>query len=121
MSKSMVTNYEKNSVFSGTPTTTKHHLLFGTAMRSLADQDGLWIPVLDREHNMSSKGTINQIHGNPAAENLSKIAGQLAFERIVLAKKLANANKDGLEIKSAEEWMDEAREVFRTRYGRSYL
>ena len=121
MSKSMVTNYEKNSVFSGTPTTTKHHLLFGTAMRSLADQDGLWIPVLDREHNMSSKGTINQIHGNPAAENLSKIAGQLAFERVWLAKKLANVNKDGLDEQTVDEWLEEARESFRKRYGRSYL
>ena len=121
MSKSMVTNYEQYSVFSGTPTTTHHHLCFGRGMRELAEQDGLWIPVLDREHNMSSKGTINQIHGNPAAEALSKIAGQLAFERVYLAKKLANVNKDGLDEQTVDEWLEEAREAFRKRYGRSYL
>ena len=121
MSKSMVTNYEQYSVFSGTPTTTRHHLCFGRGMRELAEQDGLWIPVLDREHNMSSKGTINQIHGNPAAEALSKIAGQLAYERVYLAKKLANVNKDGLDEQTVDEWLEEAREAFRKRYSRSYL
>ena len=121
MSKSMVTNYEQYSVFSGTPTTTRHHCVFGRGMRELADQDGLWIPVLDSEHNMSPKGTINQIHGNPAAEALSKIAGQLAYERVYLAKKLANVNKDGLDEQTVDEWLEEARESFRKRYSRSYL
>ena len=121
MSKSIVTNYEQYSSFSGSPAECRHHLLFGRGMRDLAEEDGAWIPLLNREHNMSSKGTINQIHGNPAAEALSKIAGQLAYERRYLAKKLAEVNEKGLDVQSAEEWEEEARESFRKRYGRSYL
>ena len=115
MMKSRVTEYEQYSVFSGTPTNTHHHLLFGRGIRDLAKKDGIWIPVTDAEHNMSSKGTINQIHGNPAAEKLSKIAGQLSWERIWLADQLA---KEG---KNSDEWMREAREAFRKRYHESYL
>lgn len=121
MSKSIVTNYEQYSAFSGRPAECTHHLLFGGAIRKLADEDNLTIGLTNAEHNMSSKGTINQIHGNPAAESLSKIAGQLAWERVYLAKKLANVNKDGLDEQTVEEWLDEAREAFRKRYGKSFL
>ena len=115
MKKSKVTDYEQYSVFSGVPTNTHHHLLFGRGIRDLADKDGIWIPVTDAEHNMSSKGTINQIHDNPAAEKLSKIAGQLAWERIWLADQLVEKGKN------SDEWMREARESFRKRYGQSFL
>jgi len=110
-SKSIVTNYENISVFSGTPTTTRHHLLFGRGIRNLAEKDGAWIPVTDSEHNMSPNGTINQIHGNPAAEKLSKIAGQLAWERNYLIDKYGDF----------DELSRECREAFRKRYHESYL
>jgi hypothetical protein len=117
--KSKVTEYEQYSVFSGTPTSTRHHLLFGRGIRNLAEQDGIWIPVTDAEHNMSSKGTINQIHGNPAAEKLSKIAGQLAWERAWIISQAA------LPFESEDEAYDrlsrECREAFRKRYGQSFL
>ena len=113
--KSRVTEYEQYSVFSGVPTSTRHHLLFGRGIRNLAEQDGIWIPVTDAEHTMSICGTINQIHGNPAAEKLSKIAGQLSWERIWLADQLAKKGKN------SDEWMREAREAFRKRYQKSYL
>lgn len=119
MSKSIVTKYENFSAFSGTPTTTRHHLLFGRGIRSLAEKDGVWIPLLDSEHDMSSNGVKFQVHDNPAAEKLSKIAGQLAWERKYLADKLAS--DENLGHQSAEDWMDEAREAFRARYGESYL
>lgn len=119
MKKSKVTEYEQYSVFSGTPTSTRHHLLFGRGIRNLAEQDGIWIPVTDAEHNMSSKGTIHQIHGNPAAEKLSKIAGQLAWERAFLISQMA------LPFESEDEAFDrlsrECREAFRRRYQKSYL
>ena len=119
MKKSKVTEYEQYSVFSGVPTSTRHHLLFGRGIRNLAEQDGIWIPVTDAEHNMNSKGTINQIHSNPAAEKLSKIAGQLAWERNYLIKQLA------LPFESEEDAFDrvsnECREAFRKRYGQSFL
>jgi len=117
--KSKVTDYEEYSVFSGTPTRTQHHLLFGRGIRDLADKDGIWIPVTDAEHNMSSKGTIHQIHDNPAAEKLSKIAGQLAWERNYLISQMA------LPFESEDEAFDrlsrECREAFRKRYSKSFL
>ena len=111
MKKSKVTDYEQYSVFSGVPTCTRHHLLFGRGIRNLAEQDGIWIPVTD--------GTINQIHGNPAAERLSKIAGQIAWERAWMISQAA------LPFESEDEAYDrlsrECREAFRKRYGQSFL
>lgn len=112
MSKSTVTKYETTSAFSGTPTNVRHHLLFGKGIRPLAEEDGIWIPLTDAEHNMSPRGTINQVHDNPAAEKLSKIAGQLAWERNYLIKKYELPFDD---------LSEEAREAFRKRYGKSYL
>ena len=117
--KSIVTRYEKYSAFSGSPMECIHHLLFGKGIRKLADDDGIWIPLLDREHNMSPNGIKFQIHENPAAEKLSKIAGQLAWERKYLADKLAS--DENLGHQSSDDWMDEAREAFRRRYGESWL
>lgn len=107
MSKSIITEYEQFSVFSGTPADCRHHLLFGRGHRNLAEADGVWIPLMNREHNLSSNGTIHQVHGNPAAEKLSKIAGQLAWEKEYYRKQLGED--------------DPAREAFRGRYGKSYL
>ena len=119
--KSIVTNFTEFSVFSGTPTNTMHHLIFGTSLRRLADEDMLVIPVTDSEHNMSSQGNEYQIHHNPVDEKLSKMLGQMAWEKNYLAKKLARVNEDGLDIQTIEEWSDEARNEFRKRYGVSFL
>lgn len=112
MSKSILTNYENYSVFSGTPADAKHHCIFGNGLRTLAEKDGLWIPLTNAEHNMSPNGLIYQIHENPAAEALSKICGQLAWEKEYLARM---CEIPFYEVK------EEAREAFRKRYGRSYL
>lgn len=109
MSKSVVTNYEDISAFSGAPTECIHHLIFGRGLRELADIHGLWIPLTNAEHNMSAKGTINQIHGNPAAEKLSKMLGQIAFEKEYYRKQLYNGDEDP------------AREKFRKVFNKSYL
>jgi hypothetical protein len=122
MSKSIITRYEDYSIFSGTPRECIHHCIFGNGLRQLADTDGVWIPLLNREHNASSKGTIYQIHGNPAAEKFSKMLGQTAWESQYLAYKLEQAAIDGSLIeKTADEWRDKAREEFRKRYGQSWL
>ena len=112
MSKSIITKFENISAFSGVPKECDHHLIFGRGLRELADADGLWIPLLNREHNLSPKGTIYQIHGNPAAEKLSKMLGQVAWEKHYIAEKYSVPFED------IEE---EAREAFRDRYGISYL
>lgn len=119
--KSILTKYENNSAFSGTPKECDHHLVFGRfgAWRTLSEKYGLKIPLLNKEHNFSDTGTLNQIHHNSAAEHLSKMLGQVAFEEYYLAQKLAES--EGLGHQSAEDWMDEAREEFRRVFGECFL
>ncbi len=112
MKKSSVTKYNQYSAFSGRPAECQHHLIFSNGLHKLADEDGLIIGLTNDEHNMSPRGTINQVHDNPAAEKLSKIAGQLAWERNYLIKKYELPFDD---------LSEEAREAFRKRYGRSFL
>lgn len=103
--KSIVTEYEGISAFSGFPAECQHHLCFGNGLRKLSDEDGLYIPLTHSEHNMGRFG----IHGHPAAEKLSKMLGQMAWEKEYLVKQLPEGMKE------------EAREQFRKRYGISYL
>lgn len=107
--RSIVTKYTDISAFSGAPAECRHHLCFGVGKREIAEQEGLWIPLTNSEHNMSSNGLIYQIHSNPAAEKLSKMCGQLAFEKEFYRKKCIDGNDDP------------AREVFRKMMGESYL
>lgn len=108
MKKSIVTKDMHISVFSGEPAECTHHLISGSGTRKLADKDGLTIPLTNNEHNIATHPE-DRIHGNPRAEDLSKIAGQLAYEKEYYRKQLFD--KD----------MDPARDEFRLRYGRSYL
>jgi len=117
--KSKVTAFNEYSAFSGSPAECQHHLIFGRGLHNLADEDGLIIGLLNKEHNMSSTGTINQIHGNPVAEKLSKMLGQAIWERNYLIGQLE------LPFEGKEESFDrisgECRAAFMARYGRSYL
>lgn len=88
--------------FCGRPAECTHHLIFGSD-RKKADEDGLTIPLCDRCHNMGP--LLDRIHDNPAAEKLSKMLGQTIYEK--------NKIQEG---KTEEE----ARELFRKRYGRSW-
>lgn len=108
MSKSIITEYENISAFSGAPAECQHHCIFGVGKRELADREGLWIPLTNAEHNMSSNGLVLQIHGNPAAEKLSKMVGQLAFEKNYYKNKCGEKE-------------DPAREAFRKIFKESYL
>lgn len=112
--KSIVTKYLNISAFSQRAAECVHHLVFGSGKRKLADEDGLTIPLCHDEHNMGQ--ICDRIHGNPAAEKLSKMLGQVAWESCYLAKKLAE-----LTGQSASDLTSEAREAFRKRYGQSYL
>lgn len=106
-SRSVITNYENISVISGQPRECRHHLIFGQGKREKAEADGLWIPLTNKEHNMATY-RFEQIHGNPRAEYLSKLAGQLAFEKEFYRRQLWDADQDP------------ARDAFRARYGESY-
>ena len=105
--KSIVTEFEDISAFSGAPAECTHHLIFGRGMRELADQDGLTIPLTNAEHNMSPNGQRWQVHENAPAEALSKMVGQLAWEKHKIAEEGCSEH--------------EARELFRKRYGISFL
>ena len=95
----MITKYEKYCIICGTPTNTVHHLVFGRGKRNLADQDGLTAPMCPLCHE--------ELHNKSAVANaLSRIAGQLEFEKQQVAKGKS---------------FDDAREEFRKRYGVSYL
>lgn len=101
---SILTKYTENCMFCGKPTTEEHHFIFGFGVRKLADEDGVKGPACRWCH---TTGTIGQkIHDNPMAEKLSKMCGQLAWEKHEVAAGMTE---------------DEAREAFRKRYGVSYL
>ena len=85
---SSITEYTQFCLICGTPATDPHHCLSGSD-RKHADEDGLVIPVCRMCHKF--------IHDNPKALTMSKIIGQLAYER------------------------EHTREEFRARYRHSYL
>lgn len=107
MTKSIITEYEDVSAFSAAPAECRHHLVYGRGLRELADQDGLWIPLTNAEHNMNPMGERYQIHGNFPAEKLSKMLGQVAWEKHTMFTTGCTEH--------------EARLFFRQRYGISYL
>lgn len=109
--RSAVTEYTEISAFSGRPAEARHHLVYGRGIRELAEEDLLWIPLTHAEHNMSPEGIPYQIHGNPAAEKLSKMLGQAIFE-----KEYYRHYNDLFKFDE-----DISREAFRKRYGISYL
>ena len=100
----IVTKYNNCCIFCGRPTEEEHHLLFGRGIRELAEEDGIKVPICDGCHTMNP--VAQKIHNNTSAERLSKIAGQLAWEKHCVA---------------AGESEENARELFLKRYGRSYL
>lgn len=79
MSKGIVTDYPEICFICGRPSEAEHHLVFGTAGRELSEKDGLKVPVCNNCHNMGE--ILKRIHGNPMAERMSKIIGQLAWEK----------------------------------------
>lgn len=95
----MITEYKENCVICGKRAEEVHHLVFGRGIRELADKDGLTCPLCRKCHH--------EIHYNSTCAKMSKIIGQLEFEK--------NYIDDGRASKEL------AREQFRKRYGRSYL
>lgn len=98
-------------------------LVFGTAGRELSEKDGLKVPVCNDCHNMGD--ILCRIHGNPMAERMSKIIGQLAWEKEYALQKadefarIIDADRKEGEIKQVIH--KGGRETFRKRYGCSYL
>lgn len=93
----MITKYENYCLICGRPRTEVHHLIMGTSGRKLADEDGLTIPLCNKCHN--------DMHMNTTCNQLSKILGQMAWE-----KEFYRRGHEG-----------DAREAFRKRFGKSYI
>ena len=102
--RSILTEYQYNCAITGRTSECEHHLIFGKGMRNLAEEDGLKLPLTNDVHNMA--GGKNQLHDNPVAEALSKMLGQVAWEK----QKIIEGHDPNL-----------VREEFRKRYGKSYL
>lgn len=64
---------------------------------------------------MSPNGQRYQVHENPPAEALSRMLGQMAWEKQYLLNELDYTNYGKKQV------LKEAREAFRDRYGISYL
>lgn len=112
MTKNIVTSYMGISTVSGVQAEEKHHLIWGRggALRSLADEDGLIMPLTTREHTGAAGGkVIERIHDNPMAEHLSKMLGQIAWEKEFYRRMTVAGDADP------------ARNAFRKRYGESFL
>lgn len=104
----IVTKHKEICFICGRKAEAEHHLIFGTAGRELSEKDGLKAPICNNCHNMGK--ILMRIHDNPMAERMSKIIGQLAWERKYILDRSGNQKLDV-----------ESRERFRKRYGRSYL
>lgn len=76
----------------------------------------LKVPVCNNCHNMGQK--LCRIHENPMAERMSKMIGQLAWEREWLLKNTVTINSKG---QMAKVEGNVVRSQFMKRYGRSYL
>lgn len=98
---SIITKYTDFCAFCGKPANgVVHHTIYGNGLRELSDKDGLVIGICDKCHS--------EIHvTSSVAGKMSKMLGQLAWEKELIEKGEVNG--------------DEARKLFRDRYGRSYL
>ena len=115
--QSIITKFMKNCMICGKPNVEIHHGLYGTAKHKLADEDKLLMPLCSPHHNSSNKS----VHMDYEMKILSKQVSQLAWERKYLADKLMEIADGSIGYQNSEDWLDEAREAFRKRYGESYL
>lgn len=117
MSKSVATEYTEMCAMCGRPSECEHHLIFGTAGRELCEKDGIKLPLCNNCHNMGEK--MKRIHENPAAERLSKMLGQVLWEKEWILNDVIL--DPGNEEKKIETEKKLARKEFMKRYGKSYL
>ena len=95
----------KYCLICGCPIVAIHHAISGNSNRKLADEDKLTIPLCPKHHNMDSK---ESVHLNATISRWSRIVGQLAYELEMVSTGQAKTK-------------EEAKEMFRLRYGKSYL
>jgi len=54
----------------------KHHIFFGTGKRKISEDNGFWVWLLPRLHNMSDEG----VHFNPQLDKRLKRECQAKYE-----------------------------------------
>ena len=86
--------------FTGQPTTIYHHLVYGNGNKAKSEKYGLKLPVVTKPHY--------DMHHNETAMKLSRMLGQMAYEKEYFRKQCNGSNKD-------------ARESFRSEFGESFL
>ena len=124
--KSILTDNMDYCLICNKPKAATHHLLSGIANRRLSDSDRVVVPLC-WEHHTGKKG----IHTLREVEVLGKIIGQLAWEKhhileLLIKERLDKKGRKGLDWRN--EWTeqfhkinDDARDAFRSRYGKSFL
>ena len=115
MKKSIAVENEELCFCCCKPKEAVHHLIFGSGLRTLADEDGLTVPICNNHHNFAVFRP-EQIHENSMAEYLSKCVGQTVWEREEIAKELSELT--GEPVESIKERINLR---FMDRYGRSWL
>ena len=112
--QSILTNNMDFCIFCGRPMTEIHHLIFGSE-RKKADEDGLFVPICSECHTFGHIETgftiASRVHDNPRAEDLSKMLGQMAYEKNIYKAYYDTINESREDI---------ARAAFLKRY-RGYL
>lgn len=94
----------KLCIFCGRPSDADHHWIFGTGLRQTAEEDNIKDPICNYHHTLAPTVT-ERIHDNIMAEKLSKMLGQVLWEKKQVAAGFTE---------------EEAREAFRKRYGKCY-
>lgn len=100
----MITKFDELCIICNKKATDVHHLIPGTSGRRLCDSDGLTVPLCRECHD--------QIHRNDKMLVMSKIIGQLAYERDFLITKYELPFDD---------LSTECRAAFMERYSKGYI
>lgn len=112
--KSIITKWMDYCMVCGKPREHVHHALYNVGKRKLADQDKLLMPLCAYHHEDSKNG----VHNNAGMKAFSQALAEAIWERQYLANKLAEGDTGH---QSAEDWIEEARDAFKSRYSEFYL
>ena len=112
--ESIITKWMQFCMVCGKPREHIHHALYNVGKRKLADEDKLLIPLCAYHHEDSKNG----VHNNVGMKAFSQALAEAIWERQYLAEKLAEGETGH---QCVEDWIEEAKDAFKSRYGEFYL